>query len=161
MSQGSDTSHWIVFEFVDQFLDDLEAGAVRPLAHYLSRYPGHEEEVAREYFDLVEARAPAIAPGIDDTPGTVQDRRIGPYRVLRELGRGGQGTVLLAEDVRLGRRVALKVLTSLLGSVSEMRRNRFLHKFDEFRGRLAGKPLDRLLQGQIRFLYQLKLRNSW
>ncbi len=36
--------------------------------------------------------------------------RLGPYRVLRLLGKGGMGFVFLAEDIGLCRRVALKVM---------------------------------------------------
>lgn len=46
---------------------------------------------------------------------------IGPYDLLREIGRGGQGRVYLARDTRLGRHVALKVLPAPVTLVPELR----------------------------------------
>jgi eukaryotic-like serine/threonine-protein kinase len=48
-------------------------------------------------------------------PSTQPERRIGPYRVIRELGHGGMGTVYLAarDDDQYQKRVAIKVVRGL------------------------------------------------
>jgi tetratricopeptide (TPR) repeat protein/tRNA A-37 threonylcarbamoyl transferase component Bud32 len=58
--------------------------------------------------------------------------RLGPYRVLEVLGSGGMGIVFRAEDVRLRRLVALKVMKPVLAAEDTSRR-RFLRE-----ARLAG-----------------------
>src|ERR1043165_1910639 len=44
---------------------------------------------------------------------------VGRYRVLRELGSGGMGTIYLAEHVHLGRQTAVKLLRPELSSDPE------------------------------------------
>jgi serine/threonine protein kinase/Leucine-rich repeat (LRR) protein len=53
--------------------------------------------------------------------------RLGGYRILKELGRGGMGIVFDAEDALLQRRVALKVMQPALAAKDEARR-RFLRE---------------------------------
>jgi WD40 repeat protein/serine/threonine protein kinase len=96
-----------------EFLDRYRRGDWPRMAEYLQRHPGLEAEI-REVFPSLLLRervggtgTPAAEPSAAASPSS---RRIGPYDTLLLLGSGGQGDVWLAEDSRLGRRVALKVL---------------------------------------------------
>src|SRR5205807_9672932 len=52
--------------------------------------------------------AATILPTLSEGPGTV----IGPYKPLQEIGEGGMGTVLMAEQTNPGQRKrALKLIT--------------------------------------------------
>ncbi|MFO0808130.1 MAG: serine/threonine-protein kinase [Gemmataceae bacterium] len=54
-------------------------------------------------------------------------RQLGDFRLLREIGRGGMGVVYEAEQVSLGRRVAIKVLPTA-SALDGRQRRRFLHE---------------------------------
>lgn len=61
---------------------------------------------------------------IPQTPSRALDRRIGPYRILRQIGHGGMGAVYLAEraDGNFEQRVAIKIIRRGMDTVEMLRR---------------------------------------
>jgi serine/threonine protein kinase len=51
-------------------------------------------------------------------PGT----KLGPYEITSPLGAGGMGEVYRARDTRLGRTVAIKVLSQRLSQIPDLQR---------------------------------------
>ena len=81
---------------------------------YAARHPELEGKI-REIFPMIlaleelKANRPASEPA-SHVAGLPQ--RLGDFRLVREIGRGGMGIVFEAEQESLGRRVAVKVLPS-------------------------------------------------
>jgi serine/threonine protein kinase len=100
---------------LDEYLTALEGGQKPERQAFLARH-AEIADALTECLEGMEALHEAssashltgnafTAPG-DWPPGTP----LGDYRIVREIGRGGMGVVYEAEQLSLGRRIALKVL---------------------------------------------------
>jgi serine/threonine protein kinase len=115
----------LVAEVADEFLERQRNGEQPDVEEYAARHPQAAELLRRvlvslQWIGTSLRDGPAADPNAEPSAAST----LGDFRLIREIGRGGMGVVYEAEQVSLGRRVALKVLP-FAGALDARRLQRF------------------------------------
>jgi WD40 repeat protein/serine/threonine protein kinase len=104
----------LLARLADEFAERYRRGERPSLTEYVERYPHLAADICEVFPAMVEIEQVKEdhqeAAGQGDTPPAPALQQLGDFRILREVGKGGMGIVYEAEQVSLGRQVALKVL---------------------------------------------------
>lgn len=95
----------------NEFLDRLAQGEQPDPEQYANQYPQIAEHIRRT-FPAMEVIGKSLSgdAAADVSVALQPHKQLGDFGIVREIGRGGMGVVYEAEQVSVGRRVALKVL---------------------------------------------------
>ena len=95
---------------VSEYMKAVERGERPSRKAWAARYPelGQALEDCLDGLELVQSAAPKSKPIA--IPDSAIGQPIGDFKLIREIGRGGMGVVYEAEQLSLGRKVAVKVL---------------------------------------------------
>jgi len=143
-----DPDRWRRLE--EHFVSALDLGPAERAAH-LARLAASDAALADEVLAMLQADAQplSVEGGLlaPEPPGSLAGQRVGPYRVLEPIGRGGMGEVYLAErDDQYRQRVALKVVRTGLGG-AELRSRFRVER--QVLARLGHPGIARILDGGV------------
>lgn len=131
MSDQQTTREELLASALAEFLDQQAREEGPSIATFLKKYPELAEDLrpaleAATEIDQATAPGDPIAAPVRQASVPMADALSG-LRVLGEIGSGGMGRVLLAEDDRLERKVAIKTLHPRYAGNSELR-ERFMRE---------------------------------
>ncbi len=126
MTVVTSNTHDPVDRLAEDFLARYRRGERPSLSDYAQQFP----DVADQVVDVIQVLLLMENLGAEQAGENENDigpmpERLGEYRILRELGRGGMGVVYEAIQEELGRHVAIKVLpTAALIKTTQLERFR-------------------------------------
>jgi WD40 repeat protein/serine/threonine protein kinase len=112
MSASESENYVLLDQLAEEFAARLRASERPSLQEYLDRYPDLADDIRELFPAMAEIeQAEGDRRETDEPPANTPPlKQLGDFRILREIGHGGMGIVYEAEQVSLGRHVALKVL---------------------------------------------------
>lgn len=98
-------------QIANEFFDRLVRGDDPQIEDYANRYPQLADQI-RLTFSALELVGESLSCSSESLrPKALEnEQQLGDFKLVKELGRGGMGIVYEAEQISMGRRVALKVL---------------------------------------------------
>lgn len=110
----------------EEFISRRRQGECASIEEYAALHPDLAEEIRELFPTMLELEQLKLhktlsSGGAPASIGPAPVSRLGDFRIMREVGRGGMGVVYEAEQQSLHRRVALKVLGTQIGMTARQK----------------------------------------